>query len=870
MHVSADYQPTGDQPRAIGEITEAINRDDRYTTLLGATGTGKTHTVARVIERVEKPTLVIAHNKTLAAQLCNEFREYFPHNAVEYFVSYYDYYQPEAYLPASDTYIEKDSSVNDDIDRLRHAATAALFTRRDVVIVASVSCIYGMGSPASYERMVLFLAVGEEHPRQAILEKLVAIQYQRNDVLLGRGKMRVRGDVIEVQPANMESAYRISLFGDEVESIVHFDPLTGEVYGKLDHLAVYPATHYAMEREQVEAAVGAIGEELAGRLAELEADGKMLEAHRLRSRTEYDMEMLREMGFCNGIENYSRILEGRSQGTPPHTLLDYFPDDYLIVIDESHQTVPQIGGMYEGDRSRKQTLVEHGFRLPSALDNRPLRFDEFLDRAPQLLFVSATPGSFELRHSTHVAEQIIRPTGLIDPEVEVRPTKRQIDDLLAEIRGRVDVNERTLVTTLTKKMAEDLTDYLLEAGVRTRYLHSEVDTLERIRIIRELRLGEYDVLVGVNLLREGLDLPEVSLVAILDADKEGFLRGQTALIQTIGRAARNVNGRVLMYADKITEAIRGALDETSRRRALQLAYNEEHGIQPESIRKGVSDIAEFLSAGAADGARQAPPRRPDRGHEPRRAREAGGGARGGDVRRRPGSALRVRSQAPRRDQGAAPRAQHGRRLTPSAGSAAPRRSSAGMRSVDHLLRPDERIRLVSREHGVVLVGAFIRATLTLVVVGGLAYELAGVRSMGVLPTAVAVLAGVIAVLALTRLCRRVGRWHGRRLVVTDRKLILVSGALGRRVTALPLAAIDQVEVRRVRALGPRCGAVMITVGGRRSPLFGLRRLPHPERMMGLIMTLAADARSHARAVQLDELYAADSSVVPAPAWRSRA
>jgi excinuclease ABC subunit B len=595
MRVSADYQPMGDQPRAIDEIAVAVNRDDQYTTLLGATGTGKTHTVARVVEKVQKPTLVIAHNKTLAAQLCNEFREYFPHNAVEYFVSYYDYYQPEAYLPASDTYIEKDSSINDDIDRLRHAATAALFTRRDVVIVASVSCIYGMGSPTSYERMVLFLAVGEEHPRQAILEKLVAIQYQRNDVLLGRGKMRVRGDVIELQPANMESAYRISLFGDEVESIVHFDPLTGEVYGKLDHLAVYPATHYAMERDQVEAAVSGIGAELAERLGELESEGKMLEAHRLRSRTEYDMEMLREMGFCNGIENYSRILEGRAAGTPPHTLLDYFPDDYLIVIDESHQTVPQIGGMYEGDRSRKQTLVEHGFRLPSALDNRPLRFDEFLERAPQVLFVSATPGSFELRHSTHVAEQIIRPTGLVDPEVEVRPTKRQIDDLLAEIRGRIDANERTLVTTLTKKMAEDLTDYLLEAGVRTRYLHSEVDTLERIRIIRELRLGEYDVLVGVNLLREGLDLPEVSLVAILDADKEGFLRGQTALIQTIGRAARNVNGRVVMYADKITEAIRGALDETSRRRSIQLAYNEEHGIAPESIRKGVSDIAEFLS-----------------------------------------------------------------------------------------------------------------------------------------------------------------------------------------------------------------------------------------------------------------------------------
>jgi excinuclease ABC subunit B len=595
MHVSAAYQPTGDQPRAIEELAETVTRGDRYQTLLGATGTGKTHTVARLVERVQKPTLVIAHNKTLAAQLCNEFREYFPHNAVEYFVSYYDYYQPEAYLPTTDTYIEKDSSINDDIDRLRHAATAALFGRKDVLIVASVSCIYGMGSPETYERMVLFLATGDEHPRQQILEKLVSIQYSRNDMLLGRGKFRVRGDIIEIQPANMETAYRVSLFGDEIESIAHFDPMTGEILARLEHLAVYPATHYAMERDQVERAVSGISAELSHRLAELESEGKMLEAHRLRSRTEYDMEMLREMGFCNGIENYSRILEGRAPGTPPHTLLDYFPDDYMIVVDESHQTVPQIGGMYEGDRSRKQTLVDHGFRLPSALDNRPLRFDEFLERAPQLVFVSATPGSFELRHSTHVAEQIIRPTGLVDPEVEVRPTRHQIDDLLGEIRARSEANERVLVTTLTKKMSEDLTDYLLESGVRTRYLHSEVDTLERIKIIRELRLGEYDVLVGVNLLREGLDLPEVSLVAILDADKEGFLRGQTALIQTIGRAARNINGRVLMYADKVTEAIRFAIEETTRRRDIQLAYNAEHGITPESIRKGVSDIAEFLS-----------------------------------------------------------------------------------------------------------------------------------------------------------------------------------------------------------------------------------------------------------------------------------
>jgi excinuclease ABC subunit B len=595
LHVSAAYQPTGDQPRAIDELSQAISRGDKFSTLLGATATGKTHTMARVIERVQKPTLVIAHNKTLAAQLCNEFREYFPQNAVEYFVSYYDYYQPEAYLPSSDTYIEKDSSINDDIDRLRHAATACLFARRDVVIVASVSCIYGIGSPESYSSQVLFLSVGEEASREAILTKLVAIRYQRNDVILGRGRFRVRGDVIELQPANMESAYRISLFGDEVESITHFDPLTGEVYARLEYLAVYPATHYATEQNQMERAIESIQLELRERLGELDAQGKMLEAHRLRTRTEYDLEMMREMGFCNGIENYSRHLDGREPGTPPHTLLDYFPDDYLIIVDESHQTVPQIGGMYEGDRSRKSTLVDFGFRLPSAMDNRPLRFDEFLERINQILFVSATPSGFELSRSTHVAEQIIRPTGLVDPEVEVRPTRRQIDDLLNEIKARSEVGERVLVTTLTKKMAEDLTDYLLESGVRTRYLHSEVDTLERIKIIRELRLGDYEVLVGVNLLREGLDLPEVSLVAILDADKEGFLRGQTALIQTIGRAARNINGRVIMYADKITEAIRAAVDETNRRRAIQVAYNEDHGITPASIKKGVSDIAEFLS-----------------------------------------------------------------------------------------------------------------------------------------------------------------------------------------------------------------------------------------------------------------------------------
>ena len=598
FRVTADYSPMGDQPHAIGELTASLEAGNRFQTLLGATGTGKTATMAWLIEKLQRPALVIAHNKTLAAQLCNEFREFFPGNAVEYFVSYYDYYQPEAYVPQADLYIEKDSSRNDDIDRLRHAATASLLTRRDTVIVASVSCIYGLGSPEEYEKRLVNLAVGEEHDRDELLRKLIDTQYVRNDTLLGRGRFRVKGDVIEVQPASAETAYRISLFGDEVEQITHFDPLTGEVYAKLDNLTIFPATQYVTSKPTIEAAMGGLRGELDAQIRQFEAEGKLLEAHRIRQRTEYDIEMMRELGFCNGIENYSRVLEGRPAGSPPHTLLDYFPSDYLCFIDESHQSVPQIGGMYEGDRSRKQTLVDFGFRLPSALDNRPLRFDEFLQRVGQTIFVSATPGAYELRNSAVVSEQLIRPTGIVDPVVELRATKNQIDDLLREIRARSDVGERVLVTTLTKKMSEDLTDYLLEAGVKTRYLHSEIDTLERIQIIRELRLGEYDVLVGVNLLREGLDLPEVSLVAVLDADKEGFLRGKTALVQTIGRAARNVNGRVLLYGDKVTEAIEFAVDETDRRRAKQLAYNEEHGIEPENIIKGVSDIAEFLSLDA--------------------------------------------------------------------------------------------------------------------------------------------------------------------------------------------------------------------------------------------------------------------------------
>jgi excinuclease ABC subunit B len=588
--VVSDFQPAGDQPAAIAALAEGVNTGERFQTLLGITGSGKSATIAWTIEQVQRPTLVLAPNKSLAAQLANEFREFFPDNRVEYFVSYYDYYQPEAYIASSDTFIEKDSSVNDEIDRLRHAATAALLTRRDVIVVASVSCIYGLGSPGEYSARLFSARVGETVDQRELLRRLVDLQYERNDMNLVRGKFRVRGDVLEVHPAYDETAVRIELFGDEVEAISVVDPLTGERVGTRDDIVIFPNTHYATSPERLTAAVNRIEKELQERLALFEKEGKLLEAQRLRMRTEYDLEMLQEMGFCNGIENYSAPMDGRGPGEPPFTLLDFFPRDYLTIIDESHVTIPQLHGQYEGDRSRKEALIEHGFRLPSAADNRPLRFEEWSERAGQTIFLSATPGPWELQHSTKVVEQIVRPTGLIDPEVVIRPTKGQIDDLLGEINQRVEDGDRVLVTTLTKKMAEDLTDYLLEMGVRVRYLHSEVDTLQRIELVRDLRLGEFDVLVGINLLREGLDIPEVSLVAILDADKEGFLRSETSLIQMIGRAARNVNGQVVMYADRVTDSMTRAISETNRRRGLQQKYNAEHGIDPTTIQKAVTDI----------------------------------------------------------------------------------------------------------------------------------------------------------------------------------------------------------------------------------------------------------------------------------------
>jgi excinuclease ABC subunit B len=594
FRLQSDYQLQGDQPEAVARLVGGLERGDHYQTLLGVTGSGKTFTMANIIAQVGKPALVMAPNKTLAAQLCNEFREFLPENSVEYFVSYYDYYQPEAYLPASDTYIEKDSSINQEIDRLRHAATSNLLMRGDVVIVASVSCIYGLGSPQEYLGQVVLLKQGDDISRDEVFAKLVKIHYERNDIGFVRGKFRVRGDSFEVWPAYDDYAVRVSLWGDQVEEIVKIDVLTQEIVDHLPAVAIYPATHFVTSEDAIERSLTEIAAELETRVAELEAQGKLLEAFRLRQRTQYDLEMLRELGYCNGIENYSRILAGREPGSPPYTLLDFFPKDFVVFIDESHMTVPQLHAMYQGDRSRKTMLVEHGFRLPSAMDNRPLRFEEFIERAPQLVFVSATPGEWETSVSTQVVEQLVRPTGLVDPRVEVRPTKHQIDDLMNEIRTRVDKGQRVLVTTLTKKMSEDLTDYLLEMGFRVRYLHSEVDTIERIKIVRELRLGEVDVLVGINLLREGLDLPEVTLVAILDADKEGFLRGETALVQTIGRASRNVEGMVIMYADKRTAAMDKAISETDRRRAVQLAFNEEHGIEPRTIVKGVSDIAELL------------------------------------------------------------------------------------------------------------------------------------------------------------------------------------------------------------------------------------------------------------------------------------
>ncbi|WEK53857.1 MAG: excinuclease ABC subunit UvrB [Candidatus Cohnella colombiensis] len=589
----SEYTPQGDQPGAIIQLVEGIENGARHQTLLGATGTGKTFTIAQTIAQVNKPTLVIAHNKTLAAQLCSEFKEFFPENAVEYFVSYYDYYQPEAYIPSTDTYIEKDSSINDEIDKLRHSSTASLFERRDVIIVASVSCIYGLGSPEEYRDLRLSLRVGMERPRNSILHKLVDIQYQRNDLNFTRGTFRVRGDVIEIFPVSRgDQAIRVELFGDEIERITEIDVLTGEITGSRDHVIIFPASHFVTGDEKMKRAIVNIEQELEERLVELRDAGKLLEAQRLEQRTRYDLEMMAEMGFCSGIENYSGPMTFRERGATPYTLMDFFPDDYLIVIDESHVTLPQVRAMYNGDQARKTVLVDHGFRLPSAKDNRPLKFAEFEEKAEQLIYVSATPGPYELEHCPTMVEQIIRPTGLVDPIIEVRPTKGQIDDLLGEIRTRIAQDERVLVTTLTKKMSEDLTDYLKEVGIKVRYLHSDIKTLERMAILRDLRLGVFDVLVGINLLREGLDLPEVTLVAILDADKEGFLRSERSLIQTIGRAARNSDGRVIMYGDKITDSMEKAIGETERRRVIQTAYNEKHGITPQTIRKKVRDVIE--------------------------------------------------------------------------------------------------------------------------------------------------------------------------------------------------------------------------------------------------------------------------------------
>ena len=594
FQVVSDYSPSGDQPTAIADMSARLDRGEKDIVLLGATGTGKSATTAWLIEQVQRPTLVMAHNKTLAAQLANEFRQLLPHNAVEYFVSYYDYYQPEAYVPQTDTFIEKDSSINDEVERLRHSATNALLTRRDVVVVSTVSCIYGLGTPEEYVDRMVSLSVGDELDRDELLKRFVSMQYTRNDVAFTRGTFRVRGDTVEIIPQYEELALRIEFFGDEIESLYTLHPLTGEIVREEEVVHIFPASHYVAGDQRMGRAIADIEQELQERLEELEGQNKLLEAQRLKMRTTYDLEMMRSMGFTSGIENYSRHIDGRAAGTAPNCLLDYFPEDFLLVIDESHVTVPQIGGMYEGDMSRKRTLVDHGFRLPSALDNRPLRFGEFLDRIGQTVYLSATPGDFELERANGTVEQIIRPTGLVDPRIEVKPTRGQIDDLLEQIRVRVERNERVLVTTLTKKMAEDLTDYLLEHEVRVEYLHSDVDTLRRVELLSELRAGDFDVLVGINLLREGLDLPEVSLVSILDADKEGFLRSATSLIQTIGRAARNVRGEVHMYADTITRSMREAIDETDRRRAVQIAHNEEHGIDPQPLVKKLSDITERL------------------------------------------------------------------------------------------------------------------------------------------------------------------------------------------------------------------------------------------------------------------------------------